>query len=83
MSYIIFQGMQRRKVEFKKQPSKDSPSNRDLIQTLLSEMQLLVNVVQDMDHKIKKLSEEVESLKKEAEKENEIEIEKSGGGWFY
>lgn len=46
-------------------------------------MQLLVNVVQDMDHKIKKLSEEVESLKKEAEKQNEIKIEKSGGGWFY
>ena len=45
-------------------------------------MQLLVNVVQDMDHKLKKLSEEVESLKKEKE-DSEIKIEKSGGGWFY
>ena len=74
--------MQRRKVEFKKQPSKDSPSNRDLIQVMLSEMQLLVNVVQDMDNKIKKLSEDMETLKKEAEKQNEIKIEKSSG-WFY
>jgi phage shock protein A len=73
--------MQRKTVNFKKQPSKDSPSNRDLIQTLLSEMQLLVNVVQDMDHKLKKLSEEVESLKKEKE-DSEIKIEKSSG-WFY
>jgi len=74
--------MQRRKVEFKKQPSKDSPSNRDLIQVMLSEMQLLVNVVQDMDNKIKKLNEDMETLKKQAEKQNEIKIEKSSG-WFY
>ena len=73
--------MQRKTVNFKKQPSKDSPSNRDLIQTLLSELCVLINVVKDMDHKIKKLSADMETLKKEKE-DAEIKIEKSSG-WFY